>query len=303
MRHVDVEVRLLAAALLGCGSWALGCGNSAERRPGALVELHVDRRVVDRIASERALGAEQALVLAVEDALLAQHFSEREPPVARWIERVVLARVLLGELGEEAKARGPVTDAEIAKLSSERFWELDRPRMVQVVHAVVISKEENREARALAERIASAVASASSAAEFQAAASAVSAEGFAIKVEELPPVALDGRAVNPDRPPPAGPPVQSFDPEFAAAAHRLQRAGEISPVVRTAFGYHVLYLVRSIDPKQPALNERRALLGAEIEAQRAQALQTELLLRKRGELSPEQARSALAAMEGLDGSR
>jgi peptidyl-prolyl cis-trans isomerase C len=206
---------------------------------------------------------------------------------------------MLGALGEEARAGGPPTDAEVRALSEERFWELDRPRMVAVVHAVVLSPEPDPAARALAERIAVATAHANTDAEFQAAAGMVDAGRFTVKLETLQPVTLDGRAVNPAAPPPAGPAVQQYDREFAAAAQRLARPGEQSPVLRTSFGYHVLYALSIIPPQQPSLDERRALLHDEIMSQRATALSAELLERQRREFVPTQSRSALAAMQQL----
>ena len=91
--------------------------------------------------------------------------------------------------------------------------------------------------------------------------------------------------------------MQHFDRDFAAAAQRLTRPGEQSPVVRTRFGYHVLYLVKVIEPKQPSLDERRALLHDEIMSQRATALAAALLEQQRRELQPSQSRSAIASMQ------
>jgi parvulin-like peptidyl-prolyl cis-trans isomerase-like protein len=263
----------------------------------------VDAHALAAIARERGVTPEQALSLGTEDALIAQHLRDGQPELARWIERVVLARQVLSVLGEEAKAGGPPTDAEVQAISEARFWELARPRMVRVIHAVVLSPEENPAARALAERIGRATSQVKSAADFETAAKAVPADGLSIKVESLPPLALDGRAVDPSSPPPAGPAVQQMDRDFAAAAQRLARPGDQSPVVRTPFGYHVLYLVAVIEPNQPSLDARRGLLHDEIMSQRATALSSALLEQQRRELSPEQSRSALATMAGLTPAR
>jgi peptidyl-prolyl cis-trans isomerase C len=259
--------------------------------------ITISTSVIDAIRREYGISREQALERASEDALLASQVAARES--GRWIERVVFARQVLGALGEEARAGGPPTDAEISAITEARFWDFDRPRMVAVAHAVVLSTEEDAEARALAERIRSATAHALTNVEFEAAASAVEAGRFTVTVEELQPVAPDGRAVDPAFPPPAGPAVQHYDGDFAAAAQRLTRPGELSPVVRTAFGYHVLYARSIIEPKQPSLDERRALLHDEIMSQRATALSAALLERQRRELAPEQSRSALAVMQQL----
>jgi parvulin-like peptidyl-prolyl isomerase len=97
--------------------------------------------------------------------------------------------------------------------------------------------------------------------------------------------------------------VQQFVPEFAQAAQRLERAGQHSPVERTSFGYHVLRALRIIPPRQPALEERRKLLRAEVVEQRAREQELEILGRQRKQTVVEQVRSALGSMEGLGTSR
>jgi hypothetical protein len=301
-----VELALVERAVVLCSVLALcGCaGRSIEdaNGPGSR-ELRIEAAVLEGIARDRGVSAEQALELGSEDALLARDLIDRDPKVGSWIQRVVLARQLLSTLVEEARAGGPPTDAEVETISQARFWELDRPRMVEVAHAVVMSPDENIVARSLAERIAEATAGAATSESFQSAARAVPAGNFTVRVEALPPLALDGRAVDPAKPPPAGPGVQQFDLDFAAAAQRLERPGQQSPVVRSKFGYHVIYLVASIEPKRPALDERRALLHDEIMSQRAHALSAALLQNERAELVPEQERSALSSMQAIGGSR
>jgi hypothetical protein len=284
----------LALALAGCSTERDAPG----ARPQAdVAEVRVPPSARDAIARERGVGPEQALELGGEDALLAQRLAERDPERASWLERVVLARQLLAAFRDEAEAGGPPTAAEVQAITDARFWELDRPRMVQINHAVVLSEAEDPEARALAERIGSATSQATDAKDFLVRARAVEAGRFKVKAESLSPVAPDGRAVDPASPPPTGPAVQHFDRDFTAAAQRLTRPGEQSSVVRTPFGYHVLYLVKVIEPKQPSLDERRALLHDEIMSQRATALAAALLEQQRRELQPSQSRSALAAMQ------
>lgn len=297
LRRARLVASSLVALSLACAD--RGAGERQREAARAAAELRVDQRVIAGLASARGLPPERALALVTEDALLANELSRTLPTLARWIERVAMARAMLGALGEEAKAAGPPSDEEILDLSRRRFWELDRPRMAQVAHAVVLSSNESEEARALAERIAEAASSAQSAADFQEKARAVRGEGLSVRVESLPPVTEDGRAVDPDRPPPVGPPVQLLDTQFSAAANRLERVGQLSPIVRTPFGYHVLYLVRTIEPRMPSLEERRRSLHDEIMTERASALQKTLLERERQAAAPEQERSALSWMEGL----
>lgn len=292
-------MRFVAVPLvLACSG---GVEAPAPRSPGGALSISAD--VVGAIARERGISPREAVALGTEDALLAFDLKASEPQRARWIERTVLARELLAALREQAGAGGPPTDAEVEAISHARFWELDRPRMVKVDHAVVISTNEDEAARALAERIASAARDAKTSAQFQQAASSVPAGNLKVKVESLPPVAADGRAVDPAAPPPRGPGVAFFDAEFAAAAQRLSAPAEQSPVVRTPFGYHVIFLISVVEPKRPSLDERRALLHDEIMTQRAQALSSALLAEKRRELMPEQERSALATMQQLSSAR
>jgi hypothetical protein len=286
----------LCVALPGLGC-AGGSEGAAPRQDTRMVSVAAS--VVDAIARERGMSRAQAFELVREDALLARYLEDRAPELGRWIERAVLAREVLAALGAEAKAGGPPTDAEVEAITRARFWELDRPRMVAVSHAVVLSEAEDPAARALAERIGTATASAKTSAEFEAAAQAVEAGRFSVKVEAVLPVTADGRAVDPARPPPAGPAVQHYDREFAAAAQRLTRPGEQSPVLRSAFGYHVLYARAITPPQQPGLDERRSLLHDEIMSQRAAALSAKVLERQRRELVPSQSRSALASMQQL----
>jgi hypothetical protein len=285
---------LSAAAIPVIGGCAGGSSSAGQQQESK--RITVAASAIDAVVRERGVSREQALELAAEDALLARQLGERAPELAHWIERVVIARQMLGALGDEARAGGPPTDAEVTAVSEARFWELDRPRMVGVVHAVVLSSEADPAARELADRIAAATAHAQTDAEFQAAAGAVDSGSFTVKVEVLQPVTLDGRAVDPAAPPPAGPAVQHYDREFAAAAHQLARPGEQSPVLHTSFGYHVLFARSIIPSQQPSLDERRALLHDEIMSQRATALSAALLERQRRELVPVQSRSALASM-------
>jgi hypothetical protein len=292
---------VLGMAAIGACSRAESAGNeqtTSERRP-----LGVDRALLNELERTRGVSSERALELASEDALLARALESSEPRLALSIQRVALARALGRELFQEAVQSGPPTNAEVAELTAQRWWELDRPRLARVVHAVVLSETENAEARALAQRIANAVASAKNATEFEQAAKAVPNGALTVRVETPDPVALDGRAVDPDRPPAPGTTTDTFAPEFARAAQSLQEIGQQSPIVRSPFGYHVLQLIRVIDAYQPSLEERRTLLTPEIQQRRALEAQNALLARQRMEAVPQQRRAALELTGRLEVAR
>ncbi|MEO8177515.1 MAG: peptidylprolyl isomerase [Deltaproteobacteria bacterium] len=250
---------------------------------------------------EQSLGVtpEHARELLTEDALLATELRRTDPALAASLERVGLARALARSLVEEAGRSGAPTDSEVEQLTRARWWELDRPRMVEVLHAVVVTESENLEAEALARDIAQAVAGSKDGVEFERAAKAVPARNFTVKVEALSAVTRDGRAIDPARPPPLGPGEQHFALEFAVAAQALDHPGQLSPVVRSPFGYHVLYCLRIIEPEQPTLSERRKLLEPEVLQRRALASQALLLEHQRLESTPEQARSAIRSIAQL----
>jgi hypothetical protein len=292
------ELPLVCLCLLGaCERGAVPPAPASSGAPAAAVQI--EPAVVTELARQRSIPIARARELVEEDALLAAELGRQEPARSLSLQRLVLARELSQALLLDAERVGPPSDQEVADLTSERWWELDRPRMVQVVHAVVISENENMAAAALAERIAAAVAPAASAADFEQAAKAVPALDFQVRVETLPPVTADGRAIDPDKAPPLGPPTQNFAVEFATAAQKLERVGQLSPVVRSPFGYHVLRLLRIVEPRVFSLAERRERLHAEVTQRRALAEQRRLLSEQRQQSAPQQERSALRSIARL----
>jgi hypothetical protein len=292
-----VRVHTVAALLL-----TLGCSEpSARQAPSSSAAGRIDAASIDAVCAATGLSREAAVAALVEDVLLAEHLRASDGMRARELTRVALARSLLGELQREALAQGPPTDAEIHELSQRRWWELARPPMMRVIHAVVLSEGVNPAAEALARRIASAVAAAPNARAFRSAAQAVPADGFTVKVEELPPVTADGRSVDPEHPPPNGPPPSQFDLDFARAAAGLNGVGSKSPVVRSKFGYHVLQLTGSIPALEPSVEERRTMLHDEILVSRARAFEQRVLEKQRSLLAPQIERAALELTGQLEG--
>jgi hypothetical protein len=281
---------------------SFGCSHATE--PDAA--RHGPARRIDAasIAAVRAAtGAPRDVALAAltDDLLLSEHLRDSDPPRANALARFALARAALAELVREARAQGAPSDAEVEALTAQRWWQLARPRMARVIHAVVESDGENPAAERVARQIAAAVASAENAKAFRKAAEVVPAEGFSVKVEELPPVAPDGRSIDPEQPPPRGPGERRFDLDFARAAAGLNDVGARSPVVRTKFGYHVIQLTGSIPPLTPSLEERRTMLHDEIMLGRGRGLERQVLERQRAALAPELERAALELTGRLEG--
>lgn len=285
----------LLSICLGCGS--ASAGGDAAQGPGERGDVRIPRELVSRI--ERTLGVrpEQALALASEDALLAHELARTDAARARSLATLAQARALLEALRDDVAREEPVQDSEVEAVARERWWEFDRPRMVRVIHAVVRTESEDSGAEALASQIREAVLGSPSPAEFKKAAEQVPAGGSSVRIESLPPMTADGRSVELADPPPQGRPVVSMAREFAEAASRLEKKGEVSPVVRSPFGYHVIQLIDVVpeDVLPPA--ERRARIEAEVIVERARRKTEELLDRLRRELAPEQSRAAVAAME------
>jgi hypothetical protein len=250
----------------------------------------VDIATVVRIAAAQSVGLPEARERAVRDALYAAHARTlpRGNDTRRRAERRARAEVQLTRLMAEARQEGAPTDDELEKLVTERWWELDRPELRRAVHAVVVSSSpDDPGARALAERIEGAVRHADTAEQFVQLAKSVSAGSHEVRVEPLDPCAADGRVVDPARPPASGQ-TGRYAAAFAQALFRIEDIGRTSGVFQTEFGYHVALLTERIPEHRLSPDQRRAQLGDEVIARRAQrryeALRTELRSRTPVEL-------------------
>jgi hypothetical protein len=287
-RTCSALLRLLALAALasGCRTTPDPAGSSGAPLPEGVVasvsEESITATTVGRIASAQGLDVRAACDRAIADALFAAEARRRldRGAMSRSIEAGTLARTLLEELVREARAEGPPTDKEIELLTRERWIDLDRPSMARTTHAVAWSKDPalKAQARALAARIAEAVSAATSSAEFKKLASAVPRGKIEMRAEHLAPTTADGRSFEPSDP--ARPPEQ-FDQVFARAANAIPEVGKHSPIVETAFGFHVIRLDERLPEKRMPLAERRSLLHEDVIARRAGLKQQQVLDRLR----------------------
>jgi peptidyl-prolyl cis-trans isomerase C len=278
---------LVVVACLSCSGEPRPVATRAALPPGVVASVGGDlvrAETVARIASAQGIDRAAARDLAVRDAVFAAALRSdpRHSASVAVAERAALGRALFEILEKQAEELGPVSDAELVELATERWTELDRPPSVRTAHAVVLVKkpEDAAAARALAERLLPAVRGATSTAEFLSRAHTVLATPpLEIVAEELSPVTEDGRMWDPRAKP--GTKFGTVDKDFARAASALANPGDQSPIVKSAFGYHVILLEERIPEQRTTLDERRALLGGEVVARRARKLLEKTLERLR----------------------
>lgn len=279
----SVAAALWFLLVLGCGgesapalatSASLPAGSAA--RVGA--EL-ISAATVTRIAESQGLAPRDAIGLAISDALFAEGAKAGLPRAAtRSIERAATARSLLEQLSREAKQAGPPTVKELAEIVRERWLELDRPSGARTTHALVMNDKPARDAdaHALADKLALELQGVTSSEELIRRAKAFPAAGFEIRAEDLPFVTPDGR-VFAQTPNGIRGSSQTFDPDYARAASALEQPGQLSPVTKSAFGYHVIRLAErmpGVTVAEPELSQR---LGPDILVRRAARARRELL--------------------------
>lgn len=251
---------------------------SAQKIPVNLAAQRVIRDKIFGLAGERELLTDELEYVSVRSSVRAR------------LARAALADVLVQANGS------PLTDAEVEVATERHFLELDRPEGFRVIHAVAQVSPDSDEAtktKALfaAQQLLEAVEGASDAAEFEAYADKISVEGIEIRIEELDPVAADGRILTPS----GGRLVE----RFAAAAAKLERPGDQSSIVETEFGFHIIMLLERTPPLRVPLERRRTMLRDEIIATRARRATESLLARLRQGRRVEVERSADALMQSI----
>lgn len=260
----------------------------------------------ERVSVHRALGqslASGTTLGDVQDALarsarLAAEFKRLHPEQADYLERVGRARSLSEHLLRAAQEWAPVTDAELSEFTRRHWWQLDRPTSVRTIHIVVQLPEEDRsrqslmEARQFAETLQARLADAADKEDFRSRLEDVT-DDPRVKIEELPPVTADGRVIDLDQPPPPGARPSRFDTAFAAAAAVLS-LGEVSDVVKSSFGFHVILATEVIPSRKLPAGERRELLAPEVFNSRASQLQREILKQARARYGVEVALQAIS---------
>jgi peptidyl-prolyl cis-trans isomerase C len=314
----------IVAALPGCGGGGAATSGPPPER-GTLAEGLVARAgreevtadSVARIARAQVIGPELARERAIRDALFAAEARARGLDASPDVERSVdalLARRLLQQMLVAADAQGPVTDEELRLATARRWLELDRPEGFRTVHAVVrVAAGADATTRARAEQVARAiradVLSATAVArehpapvparpadvekdpaveEFRRAAGAGAREGLEVLVETLPPVAADGRMLTLDG--------GNLDEGFARAAASLAGRGDLSEVVSTSYGAHVILLLERTPSSIVPAEERRSRVREEVLWSRASAARAALLEGLRRDVVVERSADALLVL-------
>lgn len=289
------------------------------RDPGAVayvgdVAISGDR--VARIAAAQRVPVPEARDLAVRDALFSLEARSRGLDAERDIElraTALLARVLVEDMNAAAVVQGPVTDAELDEVTARHWTELDRPEASRTAHAVVLLKKDaapaaRAKALAVAEAIRKAVAPAADAARsssrpsdpraedpavpvLKQAVNGVPKDDFEVRVEALPPIVADGRSTEGQG---------SFDEAYARAAIALERRGDLSSVVETRFGFHVLLLLERVPSQIVPREERRRLVREEVLTDRALRARDKLLDDLRSSVKIDRSLDALLAAVPVD---
>jgi len=322
-----VSLVSLVAAAAGCGGGGGPSGPPPERgtlTAGTVARVgreEVNEGTVARIAKAQALDLVAARDLAIRDALFASEARARgvtNDPALEGQVNTALARRLLHQLLADAERQGPVTDAELERVMTRRWIELDRPEGFRTVHAVVeLAENADAEARGRAEAVARVireavlpVAASARTIErpqpkrpfedvrdpivesFRSAALAVDKDGFKVVVEALAPVAADGRLVQPG----GGTLVEPF----ARAASALGARGDTSPLVATSYGVHVIVLLERTPALRVPLEERRRLVRDEVVWGRASAARSKLLEGLRRDVLVERSAESLLALVPIE---
>lgn len=267
--------RALLCALVLCGgchrqaaSVALKHLPESAAPPEAQLAARVNGRaisVAEVAAQARAAGTspEQALAELVRSELVAQAADDRglytDGQVQEAGKREMVRRFLQDTFEKEVTPENTITEQMVKKAYNRNLGRMVHPLLKDVQHIVFQTQNDDEQVRALAEQLRTRALQQKTVQEFARLrdefVSAANRYGAPARTEHLV-TARTGTTVEP----------------FARAAFDLKRPGEVSPVVRTSYGYHVIWLVQDVPPENVSLAQATPKIRADLfPAQRARA--------------------------------
>jgi hypothetical protein len=295
MRRVSGSTALLALGLGACSGrdkepTPLAGGDLPDGVVSLVAEEPILEATVARIAQYRHIAPAQALDLAISDALLARGAASLAP----LLRRAAASRALLDQFRAEAVAQGLPGQEELELAKEHRWWELDRPEMRRVVHVVVVVEDNTDRvaAKARAELIYQAAKDAPNGVTFRERVNSVDQTGFKITLQDLLPVALDGRALDVERYQAPGTSAQQYHVEFARPIFELSALNQITPLFESPSGYHVAMLLQIIPELRLAPDELKKALSEDIYDGRARGIIKTFLDEAKQRMKPEHALDA-----------
>jgi hypothetical protein len=209
--------------------------------------------LVARVARAQGIPAAAAARTLVDEAVVAEAAVRagalRDPNVARQLESAY-ARAIVARQRQDALALGPFTDDEIAGAMGDEWVDLDAPETRLTAHALV--RADTNDGAAIAGAMRARLVGAKDLSAFLEAAKAFGTEkGVPVVAENIDlPVTAEGRGAM------RGAGGAGLDATFAKEAFTIAKVGECSQVVKTSFGWHVIYLV-AIQPERRATRETK----------------------------------------------
>lgn len=266
---------------LGVALSALSGGCSPEKTspPAGPVPEGAFARVGASVLSLDLLGAvggdgRAAATGIVHDELFRQETSLLAPHRARVAERGVLARHLFESLEREAAHAKLVSEKALLEERERNWVKYDRPRSVRTAQLFirVLPLADDRAAHELAMRVLEAVKDSKNVEHFVQR-GREAARGKEISAEPLPPLTETGLVV-PLLLQDVG--YESFPQELGAAAAKLDAPGEISDVIGSEHGFHLLFAMEVIPEQRVTLEEAREELTRAVVARRVKERLAEL---------------------------
>jgi hypothetical protein len=277
--------------VLCCGERTVHTRTTVKLAPNIALrvgDVEISSNYLAAVQRAQALSVDSAQARIVDDVYAALRVAQSAPQAQIYARRTVLARTLLDAIRREAEQIGDASDQELLA-ATERYWrDVARPVMHRVTHVVVEVKDQcdsataRRTAAEIARRLPARVAES----EFRKLVADTVTNACPPKVEDLEPVAADGRTLG----------ETVYVPEFVKAAHELSVVGERSPVVETKFGFHVMLLTEVVPARLMQEEERRDWLQPEILRLRAKERLQAVLGNSRQTINPAVNHDALDAM-------